>query len=78
MRHGLNLLSAALAAVALAGCGDEPQTLRSGGIPPQTPAFHGTGMPYADPGWKAGDKVSWEQHLKTRIQQGQNDYARIN
>ena len=35
-------------------------------------------MPFTAPGWKPGDKVSWEQQLKTRTQNGQNDYAKVN
>ena len=65
------------AVVALAGCAEETQTIKSG-VRPDAAAFQGTGMPYAAPGWKPGDKVSWEQHLKTRTQQGQNDYTRVN
>ena len=29
---------------------------------------------FTDAGWKAGDKASWEEHLKVRTQRGQNDY----
>lgn len=74
MKHTLIL---AAAAVALAGCGEQTQTLKSGPRS-DTAAFQGTGMPYAVPGWKQGDKASWEQQLKTRTQQGQNDYAKVN
>ncbi|HEX9721229.1 MAG TPA: hypothetical protein VGA59_16035 [Ramlibacter sp.] len=72
----------AAAVVALAACTDKPQTLESGvratAAGPDSAAFQGTGMPFAAPGWKPGDKVSWEQHLKTRTQNGQNDYTRVN
>ena len=38
--------------------------------------FQGTGIAaFTAPGWKPGDKTSWEQQLKTRTQNGQNDYA---
>lgn len=74
MKHKL-ILAAAVAA--LAGCGEQPQTLQSNSRP-DTEAFQGTGMPFVVPGWKQGDKASWEQQLKTRTQQGQNDYARVN
>ena len=33
---------------------------------------------FVNGGWKAGDKTSWEQALRTRAQEGQNDYARTN
>jgi hypothetical protein len=37
----------------------------------------GTGVAvYTDPGWTAGDKASWANHLKARAQYGQNDHAR--
>jgi hypothetical protein len=64
------------AVVALAGCGDKPQT--STGAKRDTPAFEGTSNPYNAPGWKAGDKTAWELHLKSRLQNGQNEYNRIN
>ena len=35
-------------------------------------------MPFAAPGWKQGDKASWEQHMKVRTQNGQNDYTQVN
>jgi hypothetical protein len=65
------------AAAALAACTEQPQTLNSGNRP-DAAAFQGTGTPFAAPGWKQGDKVSWEQHLKTRTQNGQNDYTKVN
>ncbi len=34
-------------------------------------------MAFSAPGWKPGDKTSWEQQLKTRTQ-SQNDYTRVN
>jgi hypothetical protein len=74
MKHELIL---AAAVMALAACTEKPQT-RESGVVVDTPAFQGTGMPFTAPGWKAGDKVSWEQHLKTRTQNGQNDYTRVN
>jgi hypothetical protein len=76
MKHNLIL---AAAVVALAGCAEDTQTINSNsGVGPDTAAYQGTGMPFTDPGWKQGDKVSWEQHLKTRLQRGQNDYTRVN
>jgi hypothetical protein len=63
--------------IALAACGEKPQTIGQNSRH-DTPAFQGTGMPYQAQGWKAGDRTSWEQVLKTRAQQGQNDYAKSN
>lgn len=77
MRRGLTLVAVLAAVAALSACGDKPQTLQSG-VKVDAQAFQGTGMPYASPGWKAGDKTSWEQHLKTRAQQGQNEYTKVN
>ncbi len=64
----------ASAVVALAACGDREQTL--GKVKQDATPYSGTGKPYTDPGWKQGDKASWEQHLRTRAQNGQNDYTR--
>jgi hypothetical protein len=58
--------------MALTGCGEKPQGM--GGVKSDTAPYQGTGMAYALPGWKAGDKTSWEQQLKTRAQ-AQDDPA---
>lgn len=61
----------------LTACGDKPQTL---GTPKQdTTPFSGTGVAaYTASGWKSGDKASWEQHLKARMQNSQNEYSKTN
>lgn len=61
---------------ALAGCTEDPQTLDSG-VKVDTAAFQGTGYPFAAAGWKAGEKASWEQQLKTRTVNGQNEYTKV-
>jgi hypothetical protein len=60
----------------LAACGEKPQTLgtRSDASPVSGPT--GSAVSYSAPGWKAGDKTSWEQALRTRAQYGQNDHTR--
>lgn len=61
----------------LSACGDKAQTL---GTPKQdaTP-YSGTGVTaFTDSGWKPGDKSSWEQHLKARMQNSQNEYSKAN
>ena len=64
------------AVMALAACGEKPQT--SAGVGSDVPAFQGAGSAaFTAPGWKAGDKAAWEQQLKTRLQNGQNEYNRI-
>jgi hypothetical protein len=60
----------------LAACGDKPQT--AGGAKQDAAPYTGTGSAFVEPGWKAGDKVSWEQQLKNRTQSGQNDYSKVN
>jgi hypothetical protein len=77
MKYALIPAAAVAILVAIAGCTEKPQTIGSG-IKQDAQAFQGTGMPYAVPGWKQGDKVSWEQQLKVRTQSGQNDYTRVN
>lgn len=64
------------AALMLAACGEQAQTL--GGVKQDAAPYTGTGKAYTDPGWKAGDKTSWESHLKVRGQNGQNEYNRVN
>ena len=36
----------------------------------------GGGTAFTAPGWKVGDKASWQEQLKTRAQNGQNEYTR--
>lgn len=64
--------------VALAACGDKPQT--ASGVKSDAASFQGVTGPgnvYNAPDWKAGDKAAWEQQLKTRLQNGQNEYNRV-
>ena len=77
MKRILVIVTAVAAVAALGACTERPQTLDSG-VKVDTQPFQGTGMAYASPGWKQGDKASWEQHLKVRTQNGQNDYTRVN
>ena len=76
MKRTLIIISAVAGLGALAACTERPQTLDSG-VKVDAQSFQGTGMAYAVPGWKQGDKVSWEQHMKVRTQ-NQNDYSRVN
>jgi len=63
---------------ALSACGEDPQIANR--TRQDTALFQGTGKPapFVASGWKAGDRNSWEQQLKTRTQMGQNDYAKAN
>lgn len=64
------------AAVVLVACGDKPQS--SGGVKSDVAPYQGVDNKFAAPGWKAGDKASWEQALKVRTQNTQNEYTRTN
>ena len=68
------ILSTALAVTALTACGEHPQT--GAGIRSDAAPYAGTGSNFTQPGWKAGDKTSWEAQLKARQQYGQNEYSR--
>ena len=73
----MHLILAAASVALLCACGDQTQ-IRGQGSSQDAAAFQGTGKPYALQGWKQGDKTSWEQQLRTRTQNGQNDYAKVN
>ena len=71
----LTLGVAAAALLALGACGEKPQGM--GGTRADQAPHAGVGKSqYVNPGWTAGDKGSWEQHLRARAQYGQNDYSR--
>ena len=72
------LASALLLLTGLAACGDKAQELA--GQPKLDAApYTGTGVKvFTESDWKAGDKNSWAQQLKTRAQYGQNDHTRSN
>jgi major membrane immunogen (membrane-anchored lipoprotein) len=70
MRHIL-LISAI---VLLSACGDKPQS--AGGVKSDVAPYQGVDNKFAAPGWKAGDKTSWEQALRARTQNTQNEYTR--
>ena len=73
MRFSLLVLTAA-AVAALSACGDKPQSM--GGVKSDVAPYQGVDNKFAAPGWKAGDKTSWEQALKARTQNTQNEYSR--
>jgi hypothetical protein len=77
MRKLSMILLAMIAAITLSACSDRQQTAAT----PSKDAvpYSGTGVaPFTAAGWKAGDKTAWEQHLKARMQNSQNDYSRMN
>ena len=69
------VLISVLALTGLAACGEKPQT--GGGIKSDVAAFQGADNKYMNSGWKVGDKTSWEQGLKARAQNSQNEYTKI-
>ena len=60
----------------LAACGEKKQDLTMSKSESQ--AFNGTKSSFMAPGWKPGDKASWEQHMKARQQNTQNEYTKVN
>lgn len=62
------------AAFLVGGCGEKPQTL--GGIKGDVAPYQGADSKFAAPGWKAGDQTSWEQALKARARNTQNEYSK--
>lgn len=69
--------AAVAAVVGLSACGERPQTLGPSGVKKDSAAHQGVGSSqYANPGWKAGDRSSWEQHLRARATYGQHEYTR--
>jgi hypothetical protein len=65
---------AVMAVLALSACGEKPQT--GAAIRTDAAPYAGTGSNFMQPGWKAGDKASWEAQLKARQVYGQNEYTR--
>ena len=83
MKRAVVMLGAlASGALLLAACGEKPQTNAEGvkydAVPwSGTGTKANTGTVFTAPGWKVGDKASWEQQIKTRSN-GQNEYTRTN
>jgi hypothetical protein len=75
MRRILTSSAILLAMGVLCACGEKPQD--RAGIRSDQPAQAGTGVAaFTDPGWTAGDKASWSNHLKARANYGMNDHLR--
>ncbi|MBT2326799.1 hypothetical protein J7E62_31300 [Variovorax paradoxus] len=83
MRRALAWLALGSAAMLLAACGEKPQT-NAQGVKLDAAPWSGTGPKqnagtvFTAPGWQVGDQKAWQQQLKTRTQNGQNDYVRDN
>lgn len=74
MMHTTGLIVLLASVAGLSACGDKPQTM--GGASGDVAAFQGVDNKYAAPGWKAGDRASWEQALKARALNTQNEYSK--
>jgi hypothetical protein len=70
------LSSSAVLALAfvLGACAEKPQTASPSKA--DTPAWQAAENGYVAPGWKAGDRTSLEQQLRSRAQT-QNEYTRV-
>ena len=76
MKRLFAVILSVAALAALSACGEKTQTLSSG-VKGDGAAYQGVQTQFAAPGWKAGDKTSWEQGLKARAQNSQNEYNKI-
>jgi starvation-inducible outer membrane lipoprotein len=76
MKHLTRWTLCTAAVLGLSACSEAPQSL--GGNRSDAPAFSGTGKAYAEKSWKQGDKTSWEQQLRARGMNSQNDYSKSN
>ena len=72
MNHISGIGLVILAAAAVAGCGEKLQTAGNGKN--DVAAYQGAKNNFVVAGWKPGDKTSWEQSLKARGQNTQNEY----
>ena len=73
----LHTLGLVALAVLLVACAEREQT--STGIKSDAAAWNGTNKqpPFMASGWKPGDRNAWEQQLKVRTVNGQNDYVKV-
>ena len=74
MKRLAMLVCAMAALAAMSACGEKPQTL--GAARTDAAPYQGADNAFAAPGWTKGDKTSWEQGLKARAQNSQNEYSR--
>ena len=74
MKHAWHLSVLLASAVAISACGESTSgnksTKKADGK-----AWEGAGPTYAASGWKPGDKASWDEQMRVRVQL-QNDYSR--
>jgi len=65
----------ALAAVALAGCGD-PGNRAPGEKAPDAKSYQAPKNGFVAPGWTSGDERSWDEQMRRRAA-NQNEYTRV-
>ena len=73
MKFRWTTFGALASALLLSACAEKPQTAATKKF--DAMPWDGSQTAFAAPGWKAGDRASWEEQLKTRSQ-GQNEYSR--
>jgi predicted small secreted protein len=71
----LTILALVVLAVVLAACAEREQT--ANGIKSDAAPFQDTNHPFVGAGGKPCDRNSWEQQMKVRTVQGQNEYAKV-
>ncbi|WP_428425273.1 hypothetical protein [Methylibium sp.] len=71
----VRLLGAVVVVLGLAACADKPQTATASSKKSDSKPWDGAEAAYTAPGWKPGDRDSWEQQMRARNQQ-QNEYTR--
>ena len=75
MKRACHAIWALSGLCALAACGEKPQVLQA--TRSDVSAYQGASGPFVAQGWKVGDKTSWEQGLKARMQNSQNEYTKL-
>lgn len=60
----------------LVACGEKPQVGASSLKKGDAKASQGAQNAFVASGWTPGDETSWQTQLRTRAQQGQNEYTR--
>ena len=76
--RGWFIAAVAVAALALAGCGEKKQSMTGAGKksdPAPWVVGSSANPAFAAAGWKGGDKAAWEEQMRQR-NQAQNDYVR--
>ncbi len=70
------LVACALLVALLDACSQKPQTLTQTGVPQAQAPWMGAKPAFTAPGWKPGDKASWQREIDRRAQD-QNEYVRM-